>query len=105
METTVRVNLKSVANKAIFAEVKTLSGAIKLFNQYKNLDAVKKYIANDCKSVKITEKLLTPQFVVENWKSKNDEGQATKKVKGEIVLKSTWTVNDILTVIKNYSNN
>lgn len=104
METTKKINLKSSANKAVLNEVKSLSGAIKLFNQYKGLNEVKNYIKTDCKNVKITQNLLTPAFVCENWKAKNEEGKCVYKSKGVLVEKIRWSVNDILTVIKNYSN-
>ena len=104
METTRKINSKSAANRSIMNEVKSLSGAIKMFNQYKGLDEVKNFIKTDCKAVKITEKLLTPAFVCENWKVKNENGLCAYKSKGVLVEKIRWSVNNILTVIKNYSN-
>lgn len=99
-----KTNLKSVANRSIMNEVKSLSGAIKMFNQYKGLSEVKNYIKTDCKGIKVSEKLLTPAFVCENWKLKTEGGACAYKSKGEIVEKIRWSVNDILSVIKNYSN-
>ena len=101
--TIMKTNLKSVANRAVLTEVKSLSGAIKTFNQYKGLSEVKNYIKTDCKGVAVNEKLLTPAFICENWKLKTESGACAYKSKGEIVEKLRWSVNDILTVIKNYS--
>lgn len=96
------INYKSIANKAIHNEVRSLSGAIKLFNQYRNLPEVKQYLQQI--GAKLSATAVTPVFVVNNWKAKNENGECTRKLKGEIVLKTSWSVYDILTAIKNSTN-
>ena len=93
------INYKSIANRAIKNEVKSLSGAIKLFNQYRNLPEVKNYLQNI--GAKLSATAVTPVFVVQNWTNKNETGECVKRQKGVIVIKTTWSVFDILTAIKN----